>query len=108
MRALLIGILLVLLQASFVSISQGSETADQSSAHLSQAPIALCSDSGAFTVAAAPRARDELGQRHLSQQLLQDISQGLGASVQQCGRSLKPPNVEMVGALYLSLGNQFL
>ena len=88
--------------------SHASESVGQDRSHVAETPRALCSDSGVFDVAVAQRMRDELGQRTLSRERVLEVTKALEHGVLQCSGSLEPPNVEMVGALYVSLGNQFL
>ncbi len=89
------------------SCAEGTAQHDRS--HVASDPTTkLCSDNGAIDVGAAQRLRDELGRRDLSKARRMDIAEALEQAMAQCARAVTPPNVEVVGALYVLLGNQFL
>jgi len=71
-------------------------------------PVALCSAHATFQVSNAHRVRDELSQRRpVGAQRLKQIAKALSDAT-PCIAKLAPPNAEMVGTLYVLLGNQFL
>lgn len=70
--------------------------------------VTLCSADGTFETGEARRVRDELSQRRpLSARRLKEIAAALNDS-RPCSLNLAPPNAEMVGTLYVLLGNQYL
>lgn len=70
--------------------------------------VALCSADGAFETGEAQRVRDELSQRRpLSARRLKQIVKALNRAA-PCIANLAPPNAEMVGTLYVLLGDQYL
>lgn len=70
--------------------------------------MALCSTDGTFEIEEAQRIRDELSQRRpLSARRLKQIAKALKDEA-PCTANLAPPNAEMVGTLYVLLGNQYL
>jgi hypothetical protein len=70
--------------------------------------VLLCSDSGTFDVNVALGLRNELGQRGMKVDRQLEIRQALDTALMQCGSNLSAPNAELVGTLYVLLGNQFL
>lgn len=94
-----------------VIASCSNETETISQARMQDAkelPTVLCLDNGVFDVRAAQKVRDELGDRNLKGERLLDIASALDSAASECVSAESRPNVEILGAIYVSLGNRLL
>lgn len=97
------------LSALFLFGAEGVSAADgRSLLEAGTTAVSFCSTDRTFEMGKARRIRNELGQgQPLSAQRLKQIAKALNDAA-SCISKLAPPDAEMVGTLYVLLGNQYL